>query len=156
MFNPQTFVKQIYSTEPKESLSGYFLGKKVSDIEERSCISLSKLKIPFTLQARINPLMGITENKQNLPSEVEIDLLAEYQNTLFPININGEIAHMYASWQKVRDAKKEIIINAALKPYNAHKLIVVPYWKLVTQEMSDRFYAYNFANAFPTEFYETM
>jgi hypothetical protein len=156
MFNPQTFVKQVYNVNPKETLSGYYMGKPASDIEERSCISLSRLKVPFTFQARINPLFGMTETKMNLPGEVEVDLLAEYQNTIYPINIQGEISHFFASWQVARDAKKKIIIDAALKPYNAHELIVVPYWKLVTQDDSDRFYQYNFMNGWPTKFYESM
>jgi hypothetical protein len=156
MPTPQTLVKQIYDVKPKEVLTGWVQGKKASDIEERTARALSKLPLDFTFQMRINALMGVTETKMNLPGEVEIDFLVQYMGTLYPINVQGEISHFFASWQQVRDAKKKIIIDAALRAYNAHELIVVPYTKLVTQETADSFYRYGVINGWPTAYYQTL
>lgn len=146
--------RKIYYVNQEESLSGLVQRKPASDIEERTAISLSKMQIPFTFQARINPLAGLTEMKENLPGEVEIDFLTEYLGRLYPLNIQGEISHFFAAWQRDRDVKKKIRIDSALSAYKAHELILVPFTKLRTQDDADRFYRYGFMNGWPSEFYE--
>jgi hypothetical protein len=146
--------KHIYFVNEGETLSGYVQGKSASDIEERTAIALSKLQIPFTFQARINPMAGLTGTKSNVLGEVEIDFLCEYLNKLWPINVQGEISHFFASWQADRDVKKKLKIDASLSPFGANELIQVPFTKLTTQDAADRFYREGFLQGWPTAFYE--
>lgn len=147
------YSRKIYYVDARESLTGKVNGEDASDIEERSARALSKLQIPFSFRARINPLVGITQERQNIVGEVEIDFLAEYLGKLYPINIAGEISHFFTASQQIRDAFKEAKINAALTAMNAHPLIVVPFVNLKTQEEADRLFRYGFMNGFPQEMF---
>ena len=148
-----SYSRKIYFVDAEESLSGKVMGKDASDIEERSAMALSKLQIPYTFRARINPLIGITEERQNIIGEVEIDFLCDYFGKLYPINIAGEISHFFTAAQQTRDMKKEAKINAALAAFNAHPLVVVPFTQLKTQAETDRLFRYGFMNGFPQEMF---
>lgn len=137
-----------------EQLTGMVNGQAASDLEERVAIALSKLQIPFQFRARINPLVGLTEERQNVVGEVEIDFLCDFLGRLYPINVDGEISHFFMASQRTKDEQKTAKINAALKVYNAHPLIRLPYTILQTQEEADRTIKYGFLNGFPQAYYE--
>lgn len=146
--------RKIYYVNEGESLSGYVQEKSASDIEERTAIALSKLQISYAFQERVNPLVGLTEVKQNIVGEAEIDFLCEYLGRLYPILVQGEISHFMTEAQAIKDEQKVAIIDTALAPYKAHPSILVPFTKLKNQDDADRFYKYNFLNGWATEFYE--
>ena len=145
--------RKVYYLDTRESLTGKVNGEDASDIEERAARALSKLQIPFSFRARINPLAGVTQERQNIIGEVEIDFLADYYSKLYPINIAGEISHFFTKAQAVKDERKEIKINTALAPLNAHPLIVIPFVHLTDQESADRLIRYGFMNGWPQEMF---
>jgi hypothetical protein len=146
------YLRKIYFVNADEVLSGKVHGQSASDLEERSARALTRYEIPFSFRRRISPVEGLTGKKENLLGEVEIDFFTEFRSVIYPININGEIAHYYAAWQKEKDALKEIRINAALVPYRAQPLIIIPFTLLRTQEDTDRLFRWNFLNGWPMKF----
>lgn len=145
--------RQIYFVNANEVLTGFVNGQKASDIEERFAVALMKLQIPFTFRARINPLVGLTEDRENIIGEVEIDFMCEYLGRIYVFNIQGEISHFFTASQQIVDQKKEAKIDAALKVYNAHPLIKIPFTLLRTQEQADRLARSGFMNGWPQQSY---
>jgi hypothetical protein len=152
--NPHTW-KTTYFTNAGETLSGKVLGQTASDIEERAAISQSKMGLGYQFRMRINPLInGITPVHRNTKGEVELDYLTSYQNVLWPFMIQGEISHFYDPSTRDEDKNKVAKVDEFLKPYRAHKTILIPFWLLRTQAESDRLFREGFANGWPVEFYE--
>ncbi|MFA6271341.1 MAG: hypothetical protein WC657_09145 [Candidatus Paceibacterota bacterium] len=153
IYNPHLYLTN-FNLDPKEELTGYVSGQKASDLEERSARALTKLEIDYTFRARISPLSGLTEAHENIVGEVEIDFLCMYYGKIYPVNIQGEISHFYASWQRVEDDEKEAKINKALEPYKAHPLVLLPYWRLSTQLLANQTFRLGFTSGWLTKFYE--
>lgn len=153
IYNPHLYLNN-FNLDPKEELTGYINGEKASDLEERSARALAKLEIPFDFRSRISPMSGLTDAHENIMGEVEIDFLCMYYGKIYPINIQGEISHFFASWQRTRDEQKEAKINKALEPYKAHPLILLPYWRLSTQILADQTFRLGFGNGWAVKFYE--
>lgn len=136
MKSPHLYKKVYYENEG-EFLSGEINGEDASDIEERFYRALGKRSIPSIYRLRINPLLGLTRTRENIIGELEIDFFCAWMGSLYPILIDGEIAHFAAMWQIEADAQKTVEINNALKEYNALPAMRIPFWKLATQSAAD-------------------
>lgn len=146
------YSRKIYYVDERESLTGKVNGEDASDIEERAARALSKLQIPFSFRTRINPLVGFTQERQNIVGEVELDFLCDYMGKLWPFLIDGEISHFFTKSQQIKDGYKEAKINATMTALNAHPVIRIPFTLLKTQEETDRLFRYGFLNGWVQEF----
>lgn len=148
--------KEVYYHDPKETLTGKVLGKDASDIEERFHLAL--MKVPdiegVGFRVRLNPLLGMTEEIQNLPGELEVDFMAGHKGTLYMFSIKGGV-HFLAAWQVEYDKEKEARINAAMasRP-KTRPIISISQDFLVSQEQADRFVKTEFANNWPQQEYK--
>lgn len=119
--------------------AGTIQGKKASDLEMMVGTALREYDVPFAFRASISPLMmsgrSFSTALDNLPGAVEIDFLAE-AGTVYPILVEGEIAHFYTAWQRDADWVKEAIINDFARAMGWHPVIRLPFTKLVTQDMA--------------------
>lgn len=120
-----------------ETFTGQVQGKKASDLEERFARALQKRGISFTFRLRLSPLFGLTEVMRNDPGEIEIDMLAQHRGELVPIQIDGQIAHFYAAWQRDVDMAKDASVNHALEAYGARKVIRLKYDQIWTSKQCD-------------------
>lgn len=135
-------VKRNIFRNKEEELTGVVQDKKASDIEERSARAMDKIPDwKYVFLVRISPLTGqLTHAFRNLPGEFEIDFLANRGDEMLPVLIDGEVSHFLATWQKVQDEMREIVINQTLKKYGARPVVRVPYYQLDTQERADRYF----------------
>jgi hypothetical protein len=133
--------KAPYRTGIAEVLSGTIQNKTASDLEERFSRSMNKLEVEYLFRARITtPYTSdrrLTRILASLPGELEVDFLAK-QAMIYPIMIDGEIAHFKTKWQADLDAEKEYNINQFGKLFGWHEAVRIPFWELKTQDLSDR------------------
>src|SRR3990167_3678026 len=134
------FPKRDMYNNDDEVLTKLVQDKKASDLEERSARGIDKLPDwSYVFRIRISPLTGqLTQVFRNIPGEYEIDFLCMRGSEMRPILIDGEVSHFLARWQRAVDIEREIVINRALKPYGAHPVQRIEYWKLSTQQQADR------------------
>ncbi len=150
--------------KPKEMLSGKVQGKKASDIEERSAISINRSGYAFNFRARLVPVIQQPEHKTKIqqrfspeeeraqvlydivtylisvPGVLEVDFLVFWRGCLLPILVDGEYAHFKSPAQVNEDKAKEDAITIALSAYNAMPILRVKFDQLQTQEDSDTYY----------------
>ena len=125
----------------EENLTGYIDGSPASDLEERFATSMRRQKIPFVFRYRLSmPMMGkreLTQQRRNLPGEVEIDFIAG-ETLVQPIMIDGEIAHFKTQWQKTIDDDKVAIVDEFGKQLGWLPTVRIPYWEIDDSEKSNR------------------
>lgn len=121
----------------KEYFTGQVQGKKASELEERFARSLDRARLQYNFRMRINPQGALTAMISNERGEVEIDFLVYEGSLMYPVQIDGEIAHFAGGWEKERDANKDAIVNEVLKPMGAAKVQRIPFHDIWTQYDSD-------------------
>lgn len=132
--------RRVLYVDEAESLTGFVLGQRASDLEERTARALDKIGIPYRFRVRISPLIPgrLTEAHGNVVGEVELDFLCFPPGQIYPLFIDGEIAHYMAEWQKELDEEKKAKADNALRAYNAQPSVRIPFWKLNNQAAADK------------------
>lgn len=115
-----------------ELLTGVVLGQKASVPEERAFRAMLKLK-PNGIQFQVS--LGAPKG---MPGWKSLDFLViDQQKKLHPVQIDGlGIAHK-TSQQKNKDKIENIVVDKALKIYNATPVLRVPDNLLQTQAQAD-------------------
>lgn len=135
-------VPRIFFNNPKETLTGIVQDLPASDIEERSARAIDKLpEWSYHFRLRIDPITGqLSSNFTNLSGEVEIDFVAVRGSEVRSVLVDGEISHFMSLWQRVQDEEKTEKVNAYMRQIGQGDAVRVPFWKLDTQQNSDRYY----------------
>lgn len=128
--------RRLRSQKPKETFTKVIQGKKASDLEERFARALDKLGYGYTFRYQISQFGG-SENLVNTTGTVEVDFLVSKNGLLQPVQVDGEIAHYKAAWQREKDAQKDLKANEFFQQYGALPLVRIPFWDLDTQDRAN-------------------
>lgn len=123
-----------------EFLTGFIGDKKASDLEERFANALNKIGLDFEFEVQLLPgenprfLQG---SQRNQLGAVEIDFLIVQNETMFPVQIDGEFAHKTAE-QRERDKEQDQRLDDSLRQFNAYPVKRVPFYEIETPEQAEQ------------------
>ena len=127
--------------DEEQELTGYIMGMKASDIEERFARALSYLGLNFGFRVQVANMGGqpvvLSQNERNQLGAIEMDFFVERYGRFQPIQIDGEYSHK-SSVQKEEDARKDASLNNLLKAWSALPVTRVPYYFLKDQDSTNR------------------
>lgn len=112
-----------------EGLTGFVQGKPASDLEERIARALYKRRKRFEFQVEVFTRLSRPDDGRN------VDFIVD---GVQPVEPDGFIGHYRTISQKGNDYVRELQLNEAFRKMGLRPLIRVPYFKLQTQEMTDR------------------
>lgn len=123
------FVGEVSRPSEDEGLTGLVNGEPASDLEERLARAFYKTRRKFEFQVEV-PV------RSSLPGEErKVDFIVDGTQ---PVEPKGYISHYRTIAQKGSDVVRELLLNEFFAANGLKPLITVPYYKLETQEMTDR------------------
>lgn len=114
-----------------EMLSGYVMGYKASDIEERFARALKNSKRVDGMQFRF-PIIS----PKNMVGQLEIDFVVQSGGLVYSFQVDGEYAHKGIG-KKQDDARKDVLANHYMRKYNSFPVKRIPGDKLRSQPEAD-------------------
>ena len=123
--------------KPKEFFTGQVQGKKASELEERFARSLDRARLGYNFRMRIDPQGSLTQMITNELGEVEIDFMVYEGWRMYPVQIDGEIAHFHGAWEQERDRNKDDIVNDVIGKMGGAKVMRIPFFEIWTEYDSD-------------------
>jgi hypothetical protein len=122
--------KRIKLRSEEEAFTGLVQDKKASKLEERYARALTKLKIPFFFQYKINTPYTIPGRANS------IDFVTVYRGAQAE-EIDGEIGHKTVI-QKSHDRARDVLLSQVLPNYGINPEIRrIEGWRVSTQEKAD-------------------